>query len=169
MNRQPLYHDDCTDSTPLPRFDLIDRRDAKRRAFTAFIRGSIFGAILATGAFIASAAMGETISIGRMHINGELTGSTTVTLAPSSVPGQLATVTMDNRLVNQGSDTGTYFLTMEGLTIEADFTWDFDPVLGSDRITVYPPDGIVCDPVDCAVTVPEGLTGTIVLYDWRGM
>lgn len=160
------YYDPTADSLPLPQF--VEARESKRKEFTAFWRGATFGVILASGAFIASAAFGETISIGRMHINGEMTGATTVTLAPSSVPGQLATVVMDNRLVNQGSDTGTYFLTMEGLTIEADFQWDQDPVLGSDRITVYPPDGIICEPVDCAVTVMEGATGTIILFDFLG-
>ena len=51
------YYDPEADSTPIPQY--VEAKEAKRKAFTAFWRGSIFGAILATGAFIASAAMGQ--------------------------------------------------------------------------------------------------------------
>lgn len=159
-------YDPMQDSAPMPQF--VEAREAKRKAFTAFCRGSVFGAILATGAFIASAAMGETISIGRMHINGQSTAPTTVTLEPSTEPGVLATVTMQNEYVNQGRDDGTYTLSIDGLTIEAQFVWDMDPVLGSDRIEVTPPAGVTCQPTDCGITVPEGQTGTIILFDWVG-
>lgn len=51
------YYDATQDSTPLPQY--VEAREAKRKAFTAFWRGSIFGALLATGAFIGSAAFGQ--------------------------------------------------------------------------------------------------------------
>ncbi len=157
------YSDDDTD-TPLEWW--LTAHDARVKARRAFVYGSVICGVLGFGAGM---AWGETIAIGRTYINGTMTGSTTVTLAPSDVPGELATVTLDNRLVNQGSDTGTYFLSIEGLTVEVDFTWDQDPLLGSDSITVYPPAGIICEPESCSVVVMEGLTGAVVLHDWRGM
>jgi len=141
----------------------------RKRAQRAFWRGSIFGALLAVGAFIGSAALGETISIGSLYTHGESGQATTVTITPSDVPGELAIVTLTNNYVNQGSDDGDYSLTFEGVVFGIEFEWDFEPVLGSDRITVIPPDGITCQPVDCGVTVMEGMSGTVTLFDWRGM
>lgn len=142
---------------------------ARSRARRAFHRGAWVGAAaMAAGIFAAEMVNGDTIKIGRMHINGQLSSPTTVTLAPSSVPGQLATVTMQNEYVNQGRDDGTYTLSIDGLTIDARFTWDKDPILGSDRIEVAPPVGVTCQPTDCGITVPEGQTGTIVLFEFVG-
>ena len=160
------YYDQTVDSVPLPQF--VEVRTAKRKAFTAFWRGAVFGAILATGAFVASAAWSETIQIGRVFINGEAFGATTVTIEPSTVPGQLAIVTFQNAPVNQGADDGEYSLTFEGMHIGVQFAWDYNPMLGSDRITLTPPAGITCDPDDCGVTVMEGMTGTVVLFDYFG-
>jgi hypothetical protein len=150
----------------LPQY--VEAREAKRKAFTAFWRGSIFGALLATGAFIGSAALGETISIGSLYTHGEESRATTVTITPSDVPGQLAIVTMDNSYVNQGSDTGTYTLTFDGIPIGVEFTWDVSSVTGADQITLTPPAGIECEPVDCTATVLEGQTGQVILFDWVG-
>lgn len=161
------YFDPETDSTPLPQF--VEAREAKRKARRAFHRGAWIGAAaMAAGILAADYAHGETIHIGRMHVNGAAAAPTTVTLAPSTEPGILATVTMDNRLVNQGRDDGSYTLSIDGLTVEAVFLWDADPVLGSDRITIIPPAGVTCNPEDCSVTVPEGQAGTITLYDYLG-
>jgi hypothetical protein len=152
-----------------PAVSYVTAGEAARKARRSFWRGIVIGGLLTGGAFIGSAAFGETIHIGRLHVNGTEATATTITLEPSSVPGEMAVVTLDNRLVNDGRDTGTYFLSIEGLTVEIDFTWDSDPLLGSDRIVVYPPDGIICLPEDCGVTVVEGFTGTVTLFDWRGM
>lgn len=131
-------------------------------------RGVALAALLALGACGAGKAFGETIQIGRAYIHGEAFGSTTVTIEPSGIPGQLAVVTLDNRHVNQGSDDGVYTVTMDGVVFGIEFQWDADPVLGSDRITITPPLGITCDPVDCGVTVMEGMAGSVVLFDFMG-
>jgi hypothetical protein len=150
--------------------ELADMMDAaKRRAFTAFARGALAGSVLAACAFVGSAAFGETIHIGRMHVNGTETARTTVSIAPSAKPGELAVVTLQNAYVNDGGDDGTYVLTLDGMTVGIEFLWDADSVLGSDRITVTPPQGVTCEPEDCAVTVMEGFSGTVILIDWRGM
>lgn len=151
-----------------PTVSYVTADTAKRKAQRAFWRGSIFGAILATGAFIASAAWSETIEIGGFGIYGRVTDSTTVTIEPSDVPGEWALVTLRNQLVNDGGDTGAYTLAYDGATISVLFFWDADPLLGSDRISLIVPLGITCDPDDCAITVQEGQDGSITLYDWRG-
>jgi len=51
------YYDAGQDSTPLPQY--VEAREAKRKAFRAFWRGACFGAVLATGAFVASAALSQ--------------------------------------------------------------------------------------------------------------
>jgi len=51
------YFDHEADSTPLPQY--VEAREDKRKALTAFWRGTIFGALLATGAFVASAAFSQ--------------------------------------------------------------------------------------------------------------
>jgi hypothetical protein len=160
------YYDPEQDSTPIQRnecFPVGNMRRAKRRAFVA--AAVIFGAI----GFAAGAAFGETISIGSLYTHGEEGKATTVTIEPSDVPGQLAIVTLVNRYVNQGSDDGDYSLALDGVVFGIVFEWDFAPVLGADRITVIPPDGILCDPVDCGVTVMEGAEGQVILFDWTGM
>ena len=159
-------YDPIQDSVPLPQF--VEAREAKRKAFTAFWRGSIFGAILASGAFIASAAMGETISIGRLHINGEAAGATTVSIEPSDEPGVFGVVTFTNEYVNDGGDTGSYTLTLEEVVIGIEFAWDQNPITGADQITVVVPFGLTCDPSSCIAIVPEGQVGTVVIYDFWG-
>lgn len=148
--------------------DLVD--GAKRKANRAFKHALVIGAVLGLTVGVgATRAFGETISIGGIYINGYQGAGTTVTLEPSTKPGVLAVVTLDNRHVNQGADNGTYALTLDDLTVQVEFTWDADPILGSDRISVIPPLGVTCDPEDCGVTVMEGFTGTVTLFDWRGM
>ncbi len=152
----------------LSRGELADlvahaRAQGARRALVGF------SLALALVAGLAASARAETIQIGGVHINGMATVGTSVTLSPSAEPGVLAVVTMENRHVNDGADTGSYPLVMEDLAVEVRFIWDADPVLGSDRIVVTPPLGVTCEPEDCSVTVMEGFTGQIVLFDWRGM
>lgn len=161
------YFDTEADSTPLPQY--VEAREAKRKAFRAFWRGSIFGAFLATGAFIASAAFGETITIGGIYVNGAAQFGTTVSIEPSGNPGELAVVTLTNEHVNDGGDNAEYFIGIDGLAVGVTFTWDADGFNGADRITVRPPEGITCLPADCEATVMEGFTGTVILFDWVGM
>ena len=144
-------------------------RGYHKKQFAGFWRGAIFGAVLACGAFVASAAWSETITIGSIYISGQEQQGTTVTISPSDVTGEWARVVMVNRYVNQGRDDGDYILTFDGVPVGVRFSWDADPLIGSDRITLTPPTGITCVPDDCAVTVMEGLTGEIILIDFRGM
>jgi hypothetical protein len=112
----------------------------------------------------------DTIRIGNnSYINGTAQTQTTVNIRPSDKPGQLAVVTLDNRYVNDGQDDGTYFIAVDGLVAEIEFTWDAEPLIGADRILVIPPEGILCLPASCEVTVMEGFTGQVVLLDWEGM
>jgi hypothetical protein len=140
-------------------------QDARVKARRAFLRGLIIGGAVI---WIADAALSETIQIGRTYIAGEAYGTTTVEIEPSDQPGELAVVTLQNEHVNQGSDTGDYSLTLDGVTFGIVFAWDHDPLLGSDRITVIPPAGITCAPTDCGVTVPEGQAGSVILFDYVG-
>lgn len=154
---------------------LVTEIEARRRAGVMYWRGFIegFGLVVAAGlgiGFGVSMAMSETISIGRTFINGSQAGGTTVSIAPSDRPGELAVITLENRHVNDGGDTAVYPLAMgDVVAVLVEFTWDADPVLGSDRITVTPPQGVTCEPADCTATVLEGLSGQVVLIDWRGM
>lgn len=146
-----------------------ETRDRKRKAFSAFWRGTVCGAILATAAFIGSAAWGETINVGRHFINGEPTTPSTITIAPSQEPGELAVITFVNRHVNQEEDDGSRNIATPDVAVSVRFSFDYNSVTGADRIDVVAPKGITCDPEDCGVTVMEGFTGTVTLYDWRGM
>jgi hypothetical protein len=166
-NFQRGYGEILPDWAP-PDEEYVTEKTAKRKARTAFWRGSIFGALLATGAFVASAAWGETVHIGGIYINGSQQTGTTVTIEPSTEPGQLATVTLDNKHVNDAGDNAEYFIGIPGLAVGVEFQWDSDGFSGADRITVRPPEGITCLPADCSVTVMEGFTGTVVLLDWIG-
>jgi hypothetical protein len=131
--------------------------DAQDKALTAFWRGFWIGAVLAGIGGIAGAAWSETIIVGHDVSNGS-----TVTLAPSDDPGAVAVVTFRNEAVNGGWDNGVYTLDMPGLSVGIVFTWD----TSADRITVVPPDGMVCQPASCEATVPEGGTGEVLLIEY---
>lgn len=164
------YHRGYAEQDTPPAMDhWLRLDDANRKARRSFWRGMVIGGLLVGATFIGGAAFGDTITIGPTYMYGRQTAGTTVTLEPSPVPGQLAIVTLQNQLVNGGTDNGTYTLTMDGLTVEVVFTWDIDPAIGSDQITVIPPEGVTCVPEDCSVSVFEGLTGQVVLFDWRGV
>ncbi len=148
--------------------DLGARAQARlrRAAVAACVGGVVFG--LSVG-FGATRVFGETIQIGRnLYINGSTMAGTTVSIEPSSVPGELAVVTMVNAHVNDAGDDGERFIAIPGLAVGVAFTWDADGFSGADRITVRPPEGITCIPADCTATVMEGGTGAVVLLDWIG-
>ena len=162
MNRQRGYSEDDTD-TPFEWW--VTAYDARVKARRAFLYGAVLCGVIGFGAGM---AFGETITIGHMFINGTQQTGTTVTIVPSDEPGQLAVVTLDNRHVNQGSDNGDYALTLDGMTVGVRFTWDANPLIGSDRITLTPPAGITCLQIDCGVTVMEGKAGSVVLFEYVG-
>lgn len=83
------------------------------------------------------------------------------------LPG-VAKVTMNNWSANGPKDDQTYLLSMPGLTVEIEFVWDHGEI-GEDRLTVIPPDGMICEPVSCEMLVPEGSTGVVMLLPWVGM
>ena len=80
--------------------------------------------------------------------------------------GKLAEVVMDNQITNSPLDNGEYQLAMDGLEVGIHFTWD--KYQGDDAITITPPDGVICDPADCVLQLPEGKSGMVVLYGWSG-
>lgn len=94
-----------------------------------------------------------------------LSGSV-VTLQPTDEPGAIAEVIFDNRMVNDAHDNGDYSLTMDGLSIGVEFRWNAEG--SSDRIAVTPPDGVLCRPSSCVLTLPEDQSGRMVLYEWVG-
>jgi len=140
--------------------------DARVKARRAFFRGLLIGGAVI---WIADYALSETIQIGRIgFINGQYQDSTTVTIEPSAAPGEWATVTLNNRLVNDGNDTAQYNVMMDGVPVGIFYEWDRDPVSGADGITVTPPQGMTCIPQDCRLTVQEGQSGSMVILDWFG-
>jgi hypothetical protein len=120
--------------------DLVEAMERRHRRAVKWVgvAAVAIGLVCGVGA---TSAFGETIHIGGVNINGMASVGTSVTLSPSTEPGILATVTMENRHVNDGDDSGSYPLVMEDLAVEVRFVWDADPVLGSDRIEVTPPPG----------------------------
>lgn len=152
----------------LSRGELADlvahaRAQGARRALVGF------GLALALVAGLAASARAETIQIGRMFVNGKLASPSTVTIAPSPEPGQLAVVTFVNEHVNEEEDNGDWSIATPDVTVSVRFTFQFNPITGADRIDVSPPAGVTCDPADCGVTVMEGFTGRVVLFQWQGM
>lgn len=168
MSRWPDLYDFEVDSTPLPQSEVFPRGEAKRRAWRAFWRGVVIGGLMTGAAFIGGAAWGETTHIGRMFINGEPVVPSSVTISPSDEPGQLAVVTFVNRHVNQEEDNGLREIATADVGVSVRFIFDFNPVTGADRIEVQPPRGVTCAPEDCGVTVMEGFTGQVVLFQWQG-
>jgi hypothetical protein len=93
---------------------------------------------------------------------------TVITLQPSPDPAALAEVVMDNVDLNDSRDNGSYPLSLDGLTVEVEFIWQYRGE-SADAVVVIPPDGILCVPEDCTAVVPEGQRGGVTLFDWRGM
>lgn len=89
-----------------------------------------------------------------------------VSLTPSDQPGIIAETHFRNHPTNAPENNGHYTLTLDGLTVDLTFTWN---VAGdADRIVVTPPDGVLCDPSDCTMEVPENGFGFVLLYEWVG-
>lgn len=165
---EPMWPQDRPVSIP-PRFrqpdvapvNDISVPDAARMARFQLWRGFRIGlgAGVLIGAFLASSLLlAETISI-----SGSM-----VSIAPSDAPGELAVVTFENVQMNGPQDNGTYPLAMPGLTVDVVFAWEVD-VFGSDRVTIIPPDGIICRPTSCEATAMEGFPAEVVLLEWVGM
>jgi hypothetical protein len=145
-------YDPTVDSVPLPQF--VEAREAKRKAFTAFIRGSIFGAILASGAFIASAAMGgDTADFG----------GTGCTVALVEGQTHVAEVRCHNvHTTGQSRDEGE---------IEAgDFTVELRVFHGPgdvpDNFIAMPPDGYYAEP--SVLSLNEWTSGVILILPFAG-
>lgn len=120
--------------------------------------------ILAALPFAAHAQ--DTMSIGNpIGLGGHMVrGPSTVTLAPTDRPGALAQVTFNNVSVNDAGDTGAKgTLEIPGVAVDVSFEWEVD-VAGSDRVTITPPEGVVCYP-RCSITITEESQATIWLFD----
>ena len=171
------YGEISYDPEPRPRPDwvadapeTVTQAEADAAAWRAFWRGVFVGAVAIAASFAAGAAWsGTTVTIGAELVRGEAVEATTVSIARSDEPGAWAVVSFSNRALNDGGDDGDYAVTLDGVTVALRFTWEAVPMIGSDRITVTPPDGMTCIPAICEATVLEGFTGRVVLIDWRGM
>ena len=159
------YGDGWPDWAP-PDEDYTTEKEAKRRVRGAAALAAVIFGVLGFGA---GAVWGETIHIGGMHINGAEVEGSPVTIKASDVPGVLAVVSIHNRSVNQSRDNGLYPLTLGDLTVQVEFGYNVGPAQGADRFSLIVPDGIICDPESCSVTLMEGFTGQVTLFDWRGM
>lgn len=93
-----------------------------------------------------------------------VTGST-ITLQDTARAGAVAEVIFDNRMMNGPPDNGDYTLHHRDMTATFAFKWTG----GDDTIIITPPDGTVCLPVDCAMTVIEGGVGTLYLFSAEGV
>lgn len=141
------------------------RRELQRQPsqFRGFSRGfGIAGILFGALGFWAGRATADEVSIS----------GTIVALQPSLEPGAAAEMTVANFELNGSVDNGTYHLSMPeatggGLTVQVIFTWDQGDA-GEDRIEVIPPAGFYCEPMDCAVVVPEGQAGRVVIFPWMG-
>lgn len=145
--------DPWAEPAPLPEYIL--KTEAERKAGRAFWRGVVFGGLLIGATFIATAASGLDIS------------GSTVTLEPSADPAAFADVVFVNDLSNGPTDTGSYTLVQDGITVDVAFTWDAN-FIGMDQVVITPPLGMTCLPVECMVTVIEGQTGRVTLFWYQG-
>lgn len=93
---------------------------------------------------------------------------TTITLGPTDHPQAVAEVIIRNAMTNGPWDTREYTMTHDGLTIGLAFVWEAGP-FGADQITVTPPDGFICDPLDCTATVDELFSGVVYILPFQGM
>ena len=156
MNRQPSLHDPAEGSAPLPQqFAFVTVEDADAKAMRSFWRGLVIGGM-------AAGALAWTLpAFAEVNITG-----TIIDMQPAPPPA-VAEVTMNNWSANGPQDDGTYPLAMPGLAVEIEFTWNVGQI-GEDRVTVIPPDGMICDPLDCVMAVPEGQGGRVLLLEWIG-
>lgn len=144
---------------PAPLPEYVPLTESTARARLAFWRGIRFGMALGGVAILTGMAAGAAFGL-------DISGST-VTLEPSADPAAFADVVFANDLSNGPTDTGSYALVQDGITVGVAFTWDAN-FIGMDRIVVTPPQGMICAPADCSLTVIEGQVGRITLYPWQG-
>ncbi len=119
-----------------------------------FFVGSMIGLLLAF--LISTFGKAETISLS----------STTITLQDTSHATAIAEVVFDNKNVNQPRHEDRYTLSLRDLTIEVEFVFDGS---GPDSIIVYPPEGIMCFPYDCTLTVIEEQRDILLLFKLEEM
>lgn len=93
-------------------------------------------------------------------------GGTTVTIQPTTEPGAIAEIIFRNISVNSPADEGTQEIDLNGLTVAVTFGWNI--IADQDQIIVTPPDGVICEPRSCELTIPEDDTGTLYLKEWVG-
>lgn len=94
-----------------------------------------------------------------------LSGST-ITVQATDAPGALAEVIFDNQDRNGPQDEGEHPLSGAGLTLSVLFDWDAHG--SSDRITLTPPEGVICLP-ECTLDLPERSVGSIMLYSLQSV
>lgn len=95
-----------------------------------------------------------------------------VSVEPSTDPNVVAVVTFKNTPTNTSWDNErkTLILKTEELgeiQIGVEFTYNAADY-GADRITIYPPMELVCDPASCEVEVLEHFNGKIKLLHYNG-
>jgi hypothetical protein len=113
-------------------------------------RAGLLAALLALG--MVAPGLADTVRI---------MGST-VTLRATDRAGALAEVEFFNDPSNGPGDDAVYLLDLDGLAVDARFTWN--AAGDSDRLDLTPPEGVICLP-DCSLVLDEGDTGTVWLYD----
>lgn len=95
--------------------------------------------------------------------SGPHTGPSKVQIHAPTVPDAVATVTFDNTSVHGSDDS--FSITFQDITVHVDFEWNVDR-LGSERITVYAPDGYTALPP--SVDVREDQSDEIHIIEWVG-
>lgn len=142
---------------------VVLKLDAEALAWVWFRRG------LALGAAMALAAVGGVLLAARPAAAGDiLISGTRVVLEPSARVGAVAQVVVLNQPLNDGGDDGLYSVAMPGLRVDLVFAWNVG-VAGEDAVTVIPPEGLACLPVDCRVVVLERDAGVVTLYPLDGV
>ena len=102
------------------------------------------------------------LSIAALSLSG-----TIIDIAPTDDQGAAAEVTIANAERNGPQDDGTYTMPFQDGLIGVVFTWDAG-LDGEDQISVIPPAGFTCIPVDCTAVVPENGTGRVLILPYIG-
>lgn len=125
---------------------------------------------------VSSVSRGGTCALGAVALGAlfsfpayaeplNLSGST-ITVQTTDAPGALAEVIFDNQDRNGPQDEGEHALSGAGLTLSVLFDWDARG--SSDRITLTPPEGVICLP-ECTLDLPERSVGSILLYSLQSV
>jgi hypothetical protein len=102
------------------------------------------------------------ITLAALSLSG-----TIIDIAQTNEAGAVAEVTIANMEMNGPQDDGTYTLPFADGLIDVSFTWNGGHD-GADKITVIPPAGFTCLPVDCAAVVPENGNGRVLIIPYIG-